>query len=130
MATPTLDNDHARSWLDDLRRDGDAGTVEQVLRAVLEEERSEVDVAEAHRALAAAEVVAAALGHPAEDGDSGLRRWTDDHPQVGTLAPIARRAVDRVAQPGTELREQVFADEERARVFTELVDGLRTRLTP
>ncbi len=133
--TRNFENDDAMDFVGDLREGGDADTVEAALKSVTEPGSAE-DLAapDGCVALAAAEVVAIAIGHPPkvdppdQETIDDLRTWAIDHPQVGVLAPVARRAVDRVAQPGSELRELWFEDSDDAEAWTKALDDLRARL--
>jgi hypothetical protein len=133
--TGNFENDTATEWVGALRETGDAGVVEQALKAVTDPESADqLAAGQGSEALAAAEVVAISMGHPPpvdppdQELVDDLRTWAIDHPQVGVLAPIARRAVDRVAQPGSELREQWFEDDDDAQAWTKVLDDLRARL--
>jgi len=133
--TGNFENDTAMDWVGDLREGGGADRVEQALKQVTDAESAkDLDPDEGCAALAAAEVVAIAMGHPPsvdppdQETVDGLRTWAIDHPQVGVLAPIARRAVDRVAQPGSKLRELWFEDDDDAQAWTKVLDDLRARL--
>jgi hypothetical protein len=133
--TGNFENDTATDWVGNLQEGGDADRVEQALKHVTDPESAgDLDVDESCEALAAAEVVAIAMGHPPavdppdQETIDALRTWAIDHPQVGVLAPIARRAVDRVAQPGSELRELWFEDDDDGRAWTKALDDLRARL--
>ena len=133
--TGNFENDTAMVWVGDLQEGGDADRVEAALKQVIDpDSAAELDADEGCRALAAAEVVAVAMGHPPsvdppdQETIDDLRTWAIDHPQVGVLAPIARRAVDRVAQPGSELRELWFEDDDDGKAWTKVLDDLRARL--
>ena len=123
-------DDDLPALLDELERSGDHEAVEAALRAADEVALDgELDEAAGRRALAAAEIVAAGVGHPADSAahDRALA-WVGEHPQVTPLGPLARRAVDRVATPGSsELRERVFAAGD-GRAWTDALDDLRARL--
>ena len=133
--TGNFENDTAMDWVGELQEGGDADRVEQALKRVTDPDSAEyLDADESCEALAAAEVVAIAMGHPPavdppdQETIDTLRTWAIDHPQVGVLAPIARRAIDRVAQPGSELRELWFEDEDDGGAWTKALDDLRARL--
>ena len=130
-----FENDAAMEWIGDLRGSGDADTVKAALEAVTEPgSANDLDAGEAAQALAAAEVVAVAIGHPPtvdppeRETLDQLKAWVGDHPQVSVLGPLARRAVDRVAQPGCELRELWFEDAADTEQWTGVLDDLRARL--
>ena len=133
--TGTFDNDTAAAWVERLRAGGDADTVKEALDAATDPESADqLTEDDGCRALAAAEVVAIAVGHPPQvdppDQEllDGLTTWVGEHPQVSVLGPVARRAADRVAQPGSPLRESWFEDEDDAARWTKVLDDLRARL--
>ncbi len=133
--TGNFENDTATAWVGGLQEGGDHEVVERALKAVTDPDSAEQLTADqGAEALAAAEVVAIAMAHPPQvdppDQElvDALRTWAIDHPQVGVHAPLARRAVDRVAQPGSDLREQWFEDEDDAQAWKQALDDLRARL--
>ena len=102
----SFDNDSALDWLGELV-DGDASLVEEALDAVADAEADAyLEVDEASAALAAAELVAAALGKGDERLNDDATEWLEDHRAavraIGSAR--ARRAVERVYE-ASELRE-------------------------
>ena len=133
--TGNFDNDTAAAWVGRLREAGDADAVKAALEAVTEPDSADaLGADQGCEALAAAEVVAIAVGHPPDvdppdrETVDGLTTWVGEHPQVSVLGPVARRAVDRVAQPGGDLREHWFEDDDDAQAWTRVLDDLRARL--
>src|SRR5512141_2070910 len=102
----TFENDSALDWLGDLK-DGEPGLVKETLARVANAEAEDyLDVDDCCAALAAAELVAAALGHGDERLTQEARDWLRAHrDQVSALGTrLARRAVERV-HDSSELRE-------------------------
>lgn len=102
----SFDNDSALDWLGELV-DGDAELVEEALDAVADaEEDAYLEVDEASAALAAAELVAAALGKGDERLNDDATEWLEEHRAAARAigAARARRAVERVYE-SSELRE-------------------------
>lgn len=102
----SFENDSALDWLGELV-DGDAEALAEILEAVGGAGDDEyVDVDAASAALAAAELVAAALGKGGDRLNEEAGRWLEAHRdaalEVGAAA--ARRAVERVVRR-SELRE-------------------------
>jgi hypothetical protein len=102
----SFENDSALDWLGDLT-DGDASLVGEAIDAVAgANDDAYIDVDEASAALAAAELVAAALGKGEDRLNDGAASWlTNNRATVqGVGAARARLAVQRVFEH-SELRE-------------------------
>lgn len=102
----TFENDSALDWMGDLQ-DGDASLIGETLDAINHApDDAYLEVDEASSALAAAELVAAALGRGegrlTEEGVEWLKEHRDDVRAIG--ATRARQAVERLYQ-SSELRE-------------------------
>jgi hypothetical protein len=119
----TFDNDDALDWLDDLV-DGADDAIRDALEAT---DAEHIEGPDASSALAAAEVVAAALGHPAADLPGEVSDWLEanDAKSAAALAPLALRAVDRVRQ-NSELKD--LWEESDPAEWNAAVDDLRKRL--
>lgn len=119
----TFDNDDALDWLDDLVDGAD-----DAIRDALESTGAEpLEAPDASSALAAAEVVAAALGRPAADLPGEVSDWlqASDARSAAALAPLARQAVERV-RANSELKD-LWEESDPAK-WTAAVDDLRKRL--
>jgi Domain of unknown function (DUF4259) len=102
----SFENDSALDWMGDLE-DGGASLVGEALDAVADaSDDTYLEVDECSAALAAAELVAAALGHGegrlTEEGVAWLQRHREEARAIG--ATRARQAVERVYE-SSELRE-------------------------
>jgi hypothetical protein len=102
----SFENDSALDWLGELL-DGKASLVKKALQTVAKYPADEyLDADDASAALAAAELVAAALGKGDERLNKNATEWLaahrDEAAKVG--ADLAHRAVDRVYRE-SELRE-------------------------
>jgi hypothetical protein len=106
--TGPFDNDDALDWLIELANSPDFTLGRAALSATTVEY---LEAPEASAALAAAEVVAAALGHPAASLPADATIWLgSNRDQVSQLdAALALAAVDRVLAEESELRE-LWAD--------------------
>lgn len=134
----SFDNDTAADWAGDLVEEGDVETVREALVAAAEVPADEyLDSDEGTEAIAAAEVVAAAAGRPGERDaySEGVLDWAAEHQEAGSpeLLELARRAVDRVAGPESELRDLWLEDEEEGadvsdHEWVRAVAELRSRL--
>jgi hypothetical protein len=121
-------NDDAQDWAADLVASGDREVVRETLERVASFAADDyLEAPEGSMALAAAEVVAAAAGRPRTsdpDAEHALE-WVAEHPEVASLAPLARKAVDRVTAQNSELRE-LWAEDPA--VWAGPVEDLRGRL--
>jgi len=110
--TGPFENDDARDFTAELQADG-----VWVLRGALEEvalldPEGYVAAPSSSRAIAAAEVLAAARGKPAPDLPPEVTDWLSRAPQVDDrLVPLASRAIARILD-GSELKQQWHASEE------------------
>ena len=124
----TFDNDDAQDWLWLLEEDRDGSLLRDTLAAVAAAKRNDdVDAPEATRALAAAEVVAAAAGAAPADLPDEARIWLTAHGTAveDDLADLARAAVSRV-RADSELRD--LWDEVGPADWLSVVDELAARL--
>lgn len=129
QGTGTFDSEDALEWLDSFESDGPAA-IETALSGVAELGREEyLEAAEASYALAAAELVAAAVsGEVDRLPDTFAPRFAahSDAINDADLVPLARKAVMRVLR-SSELKEQWedAGDEDWADGVRELVDRLK-----
>jgi hypothetical protein len=123
-----FDNDDAGDWTYRLTPDADEAVIERALAKA--EADGDPDVMTSQAAIAAAEVVAAGLGHPHPSLPEEVADWVGTHGQVPwrALAPRALRSIDRIAA-GSELKDLWGESEEDGAWSAELED-LRGRLTP
>lgn len=99
-------NDSALDWLRDLERLGPAHLRETLSRVAGTHEDDFLDVDEGASAIAAAEIVAAALCRGRDRLPSAAVAWLAQNPGAVTEGALAsaRRAVQRVLADGSELR--------------------------
>ena len=130
----SFDNDAASDWAAELADGGDLelvrATLETAARCPLDEYLESDEGAEA---LAAAEVVAAAMGRPVRSIEMGTAgphavAWGRAHAAAAKqdVVDLALEAVDRVDAAQSELQE-LWSDAEDAEWFSE-VEDLRNRL--
>lgn len=101
-----FENDSALDWLSELEADG-LDALHDILGAVADTPPDAyLDVDEGSPALAAAEIVAAALGHGRERIPRRVVRWLDANPSAITAddRELALHAVERVIGDASELR--------------------------
>ena len=124
----SFDNDDAGDWVWELEGAADFEVVETALAAVVSE-RDYLEAPTCSEALAAAEIVAAALGRPVDGLPEEAAAWVAQHRDVppGVIA-LAQQAVTRIADQ-SELRElweetEHFADWQGA--LADLAARIRT----
>lgn len=104
----SFENDDAADFLVDARDSGDLSLIREVLDNVLTSTEY-VEAPDASRAIAATEIVAAAMGRPtaAAQQEDGLRQWLARiRPTIDPdLAAQAREALARILARDSELRE-------------------------
>ncbi len=121
-----FENEHAAAFVQEVVADGPAA-VQEAFEVVLDPDVDFVEAEEGQRALAAAGVLAAALGGDTSAViDAGLRAWIAeaDHTDLAPLRSLAAEALKRVLGPDSELpelwedsggAEAWYADSERLR---------------
>ena len=99
-----FDNDDAGDWAYQLTPDADERVIELALTSV--EAGGDSDAPTSQAAIAAAEVVAAGLGHPVPGLPDEVAEWVGTHADLSwqTLAPVALRSVARIVA-GSELSD-------------------------
>ncbi len=122
-----FENDDALDWVWSLEADDDASAIREALDAIARPS-GKVEATDECCALAAATVVAAAIGRPTgEQLPAEAATWLQAHGSKvgGDLVALARQAVDRV-KAGSELRE-LWRDEDPTE-WLKTVDELQSRL--
>ncbi|MGR4877816.1 DUF4259 domain-containing protein [Pseudoxanthomonas sp. LARHCG66] len=129
-AIGSFGNDSAADWLIDLTKTSDLSLVrETIARALVAEEY--LDSPDATDALAAIEVVVAAIGRPTTEAqnETELLEWiarVKPSPDA-KLVSDAQQAIDRILGPESELRE-LWEDTEDFSDWQAEVTDLRSRL--
>jgi hypothetical protein len=121
-----FDNDTALDWLDTLERLGSEALL--VAFQAIAEEDERIEVPQARIALAAAEAVAAARGHPAPDLPGELAEWVEAHGSAvdAGLAAQAADAVKRI-HDASDLRH-LWAEDDSAGEWDGRMGDLLERL--
>ncbi|MGY0800171.1 DUF4259 domain-containing protein [Lysobacter sp. A286] len=129
-AIDSFGNDDAADWLCDLTEQNDLGLVREAIARVLATD-GYLEAPDATQALAAIEVVAAALGRPTgtAKGEGDLMAWVARVKPVAdtSLASQANQAVDRILGPESELRE-LWEEAEEFGDWQKDVAALRSQL--
>lgn len=140
----SFENDWAMEWIGDLRQSGDASPVRATLARVVDHggtrrptgigklfgRRTDwLKAVTASQALAAAELVAVWLGHPAPNLPEGVTQWlsTREFSSEAGLTSLARQAVN-IVKNNSELKD--LWEEGNASEWRSAVEDLERRLQP
>ncbi|MCF7221577.1 DUF4259 domain-containing protein [Marilutibacter chinensis] len=128
--TGSFDDDDAADFLSDVMAGADLGPVREVLAAALDAGEY-LEAPDASQAIAAAEIVMAALGRPtdAAQQEDELMEWIARvKPSAdAALASQAVKALDRILAPNSELRE-LWEETEEFAEWQATVVALRSQL--
>ena len=130
-AINSFGNDDAADWLAELEERPDVAMVEDAPARVLNAGRDYLEAPDATRALAAVEVVAAAIGHAGnavQDRDA-LRQWMAKVKPQPSLRLIddALRVLERILSPASEL-DDLWRETDEYGEWRQDVEALRNRL--
>jgi hypothetical protein len=105
----SFENDAAMDWAADCAKSSSTTCVRSALESALA--GTTLEAPEASVAVAAAEVVAAALGRPGPDLPPELKAWIDRRApgELARLAPAARKALARVRDPSVSELHQLWS---------------------
>lgn len=127
----SFENEAAMRWVESLEDGPDIDMVEATLDEVLDVEAAgeEPDPADASRAIAAAETIAALAEQPAKALPEEVRQWCFDRDAGLELAEVQPKAVQAlgVILQGSALR-RVFEEQGHAEEWELEVEGLMDRL--
>ena len=125
----TFENDHAADWVWSLEESDGLAVVERALGAP--SRGGYLEAPEACEALAAAEVVAALLGHPAADLSVEVARWVAEHRGLDArpVRDAALTHVRAVLGENSELRELWEENEADFPFWKATVEALIARLS-
>jgi hypothetical protein len=125
----TFENDDASDWIWTLEESDGLAVVERALAAP--SSGACVETPEAREALAAAEVVAALLGHPASDLPVDVARWVAEHRGLDAraLRDAALRRVRAVLGNDSELRARWEENEDEFPFWKATLEALIARLS-
>jgi len=130
-AINSFGNDDAADWVSELTDASDLSPVQSAIAAVLTVDGGYLEAPDASQALAAAEVIAAALGNagPAASSQEELIEWLGRvKPEPGeALVEQATQAIDRILAEESELRE-LWEDTDEYAEWKNDVESLRGRL--
>jgi hypothetical protein len=123
----SFENDDALDWVAECTRANSVAPVAQAFEAVLQ--AGYIEATQGSVAVAAAEVVAAALGKPSKNFPPELQAWVRrQHPgQLAQLAPKAIKALTRVQDPTMSELSQLWS-EGKSHKWTVVIAELVARL--
>ncbi|ABW31479.1 DUF4259 domain-containing protein [Acaryochloris marina] len=91
----SFDNDNAMDWVAELEGYADDSPIVDALNTVIDQADDSPGTLDCSIAIAAAEVVAAQLGHPHEDCPEEIEVWVEGHPAPSaTRVAQARQAIE------------------------------------
>jgi hypothetical protein len=132
----SFENDFALDWLGELESERSTGLVASTLALVADAlpsggvDDDEGDYLELHEvcaALAAAEVVASALGKPGPELSDETIRWLEQHrADLAVLAPLACKAAERVRDDSEA--SELWAETDEFLLWHDTVNELISRL--
>jgi hypothetical protein len=121
-------NDDALDWVGALDSDDDGAVLREAFDRVQGQTEPGVGAFRACEALAAAEVVAAALGAPVDDAPEEVGAWVSRNREVVDDG-LRTRALDAVRFVREQSELRVLWDEEDPTDWLEAVDDLASRLS-
>ncbi|AWT35733.1 hypothetical protein GCM10008956_05620 [Deinococcus arenae] len=123
-------NEAAAGYAAEIVQDG-AYALAEAFDVALDPDNDYLEAEEGHRAVAAAETLAAVLtGDTSALTDAALRAWVQntDAAELSHLRPHAMEALERVLGPGSELPD-LWEDSEDADAWREDIQRLRAALS-
>src|SRR5690606_12275219 len=128
-STGNFDNDDALDWLDDLCESNEQGAIRAALQVVVDwPENENLEAIDCCCALAAAAMIAAAPGQPADDIPEEAEEWIDRNgPEVRPdEITLAKNAIRRI-RTNSELR-QLWEEADALEEWMDAVQDLENRL--
>jgi len=124
-----FENDEAGDWLDELEATSDTSAIAEALNHVSDIGGGYLETADCYRAIAAAEILAALLGHPHRELPENARQWVDSHRnlKITKLVALATAAVEHV-RDDSELKES-WDETDGAPKWYAAMDDLTGRLS-
>jgi uncharacterized protein DUF4259 len=123
----SFDNDDAMDWVSGLAEGSGDNALREALAPFASTDDSYLEAPTCSIAIAAAEAVAAARGHPSASAPEEVAGWAEKKPVVATdLVTLARAAVDRIARK-SELKE-LWDESDSADDWRTGMSDLRRRL--
>ncbi|UBV43674.1 DUF4259 domain-containing protein [Deinococcus taeanensis] len=127
--TGPFENESAAAFIQEVLQDG-AFALAEAFDVALDPDNDWLGAEEGHRAIAAAEILAAVLtGDTTALTDAALRSWVQgtDPAELAPLRDLATGAVDRVLSPSSELPD-LWEESETADTWRADVERLRVAL--
>ena len=123
----SFDNDDALDWVAECTHSNGIAPVAQAFRAVLDAKYIEAPLGSA--AVAAAEIVAAALGKPSASLPPEVQSWVrkQSAKELSQLAPLARKVLARIQDPKVSELRQLWS-EGKPNKWSSVITDLEARL--
>ena len=124
-ATSAFENDDALDWVSEL----EGGTVDLVRASLAVTNSDYLESPDGSVAIAAAEVIAAAVGNPAPSLPASVTKWVDAHGSsvAGADVVLALAALARVTAENSELADLWAESDDHE--WSQSVEDLRSRLS-
>lgn len=101
----SFENDDALDWINELQAADDASLIEETLKSILDRGEEYVEAPEASRAIAAAEIIAAANNPTTPDLPEDAKQWIRLHPiKSKGITQLASRVIHRI-KTASELKD-------------------------
>ena len=127
MGAGSFENDDAMDWVVGLAEGSADSVLREALGPLASTDESYLEAPTCSVAIAAAEAVAAALGHPTASLPEEVVGWVKRRPVVATdLVVLARAAVDRIVRD-SELKD-LWGENDSANGWRAAMTDLRGRL--
>ena len=101
----SFENDDVMDWVAELESYSDDSPIVDALSTVIDQAGDYLEAPDCSNAIAAAEVVAAQLGHPHEDCPEGIEVWVEGHPAPSATRIAQARQTIEVILAESELKE-------------------------
>jgi hypothetical protein len=125
----SFENDDALDWVADLEKSTETNVIIEALNTVTDDAKDYLEAPECSIAIAAAEVVAALVGHGAASLPERVNEWLRGKPKPDpSLIAKARRAIVAVLAD-SELKELWEENIEDFQRWTAVLDDLNSRLS-
>jgi hypothetical protein len=123
----SFENHDAMDWVIELAASSGDAMLREALAPIASSDDRYLEAPECSVAIAAAEAVAAARGHPSESLPEDVAGWVDAKPIVATeLTVLARTAVERIVDK-SELKD-LWDESDSAEAWRDAMTDLRKRL--
>lgn len=123
----SFENDDALDWINELQEADDASLIEKTLRDILDRGDEYLEVPEASRAIAAAEIIAAANNTASPDLPEDAKQWISLH-QIESkgMLQLASRVIHLI-KTASELKD-LWEESDYRMEWSQVINDLEMRL--